>query len=49
MKQREAVVETIRASDGFALARFRNDPESKSLHDDPRYAALMRKIGFTEP
>jgi adenylate cyclase len=32
-----------------SLAWFHNDPESKSLHDDPRFAALMRKIGFTQP
>ena len=31
------------------LAWFRKDPESKSLQSDPRFAALMRKIGFTEP
>jgi adenylate cyclase len=32
-----------------SLAWFRKDPESKSLRGDPRFAALMRKIGFTEP
>ena len=32
-----------------SLAWFRNDPESKTLQSDPRFAALMRKIGFTEP
>jgi adenylate cyclase len=32
-----------------SLAWFRNDPESKSLQTDPRFAVLMRKIGFTEP
>ena len=32
-----------------SLAWFRKDPESKSLQADPRFAALMRKIGFTEP
>jgi adenylate cyclase len=32
-----------------SLAWFHNDPESKGLHDDPRFAPLMRKIGFTEP
>lgn len=32
-----------------SLAWFRFDPESKSLQSDPRFAALMRKIGFTEP
>jgi adenylate cyclase len=32
-----------------SLAWFRFDPESKSLHSDPRFAVLMRKIGFTEP
>jgi TolB-like protein/cytochrome c-type biogenesis protein CcmH/NrfG len=32
-----------------SLAWFHNDPESKSLQSDPRFAALMRKIGFTEP
>ena len=32
-----------------ALAWFRQEPESKSLRTDPRFAALMRKIGFTEP
>src|SRR6184192_317912 len=31
------------------LAWFRKDPESKNLQSDPRFAALMRKIGFTEP
>ena len=32
-----------------SLAWFRKDPESESLQSDPRFAALMRKIGFTEP
>jgi adenylate cyclase len=32
-----------------SLAWFRFDPESKSLQSDPRFAVLMRKIGFTEP
>jgi tetratricopeptide (TPR) repeat protein len=32
-----------------SLAWFRNEPESKGLQSDPRFAALMRKIGFTEP
>ena len=32
-----------------SLAWFKFDPESKSLHDDPRFAPLMRKIGFNEP
>jgi TolB-like protein/Flp pilus assembly protein TadD len=32
-----------------SLAWFRFDPESKSLRTDPRFAVLMRKIGFTEP
>ena len=32
-----------------SLAWFRRDPESKSLQADPRFAVLMRKIGFTEP
>src|SRR5437773_3251935 len=31
------------------LAWFRKDPESESLQSDPRFVALMRKIGFTEP
>ena len=31
-----------------SLAWFREDPESKSLQADPRFAVLMRKIGFTE-
>jgi TolB-like protein len=30
-------------------AWFRFDPESKSLRADPRFATLMRKVGFTEP
>jgi hypothetical protein len=29
-------------------AHQRKDPESKSLQPDPRFAVLMRKIGFTE-
>jgi adenylate cyclase len=32
-----------------SLAWFRFDPESKSLRSDPRFAVLMRKIGFTGP
>jgi serine/threonine-protein kinase len=32
-----------------SLAWFRFDPESKSLHSDPRWLQLMRKVGFTEP
>jgi adenylate cyclase len=32
-----------------SLAWFRKAPESKSLQSDPRFAVLMRKIGFTEP
>ncbi len=32
-----------------SLAWFRNDPEAKGLKSDPRFAPLMRKIGFTEP
>ena len=32
-----------------SLAWFRFDPELNSLHDDPRFAVLMRKVGFTEP
>jgi len=31
-----------------ALAWFRQEPESKSLRSDPRFAVLMRKIGFTD-
>jgi tetratricopeptide (TPR) repeat protein len=31
-----------------SLAWFRNDPESKGLQSDPRFAVLMRKIGFTD-
>jgi adenylate cyclase len=31
------------------LAWFKFDPESKGLQSDPRFAPLMRKIGFTEP
>lgn len=32
-----------------SLAWFRFDPESKGLQSDPRFGALMRKVGFTEP
>lgn len=32
-----------------SLAWFRNDPESKAIRSAPRFAALMRKVGFTEP
>src|ERR1700730_10271529 len=34
-------------SDSLAWVRF--DPESKSLRGDPRFGALMRRVGFTEP
>jgi adenylate cyclase len=32
-----------------SLAWIGNDPEAKILHSDPRFAALMRKIGIPEP
>ena len=32
-----------------SLAWFGNDPEAKILHSDPRFAELMRKVGFTAP
>ena len=32
-----------------SLAWFRFDPESKSLQNDPRFAALMHKVGFDSP
>ena len=32
-----------------SLTWFRLDPESKSLQSDPRFAALMRKVGFDSP
>jgi len=32
-----------------SLAWFRFDPESKSLQSDPRFAALMHKVGFDSP
>jgi tetratricopeptide (TPR) repeat protein len=31
------------------LAWLRNDPESKSLQSDPRFAGLMKKIGLVGP
>ena len=31
-----------------SLACFRNELESKGLQSDPRFAGLMRKIGFTK-
>ena len=32
-----------------SLAWFHNDPEVKDLKSDPRFSALMRKVGFNEP
>ena len=32
-----------------SLAWFRFDPEAKDLQSDPRFAALMQKVGFVEP
>ena len=32
-----------------ALAWFRQEPESQSLRTDPRFAALMHKVGFNSP
>jgi adenylate cyclase len=32
-----------------ALAWFRKEPESQSLRSDPRFAALMHKVGFNSP
>ena len=30
------------------MVRLRYDPTLASLHDDPRFAALVKKMGFAE-
>jgi len=49
----EARFETLAPTElkniSVAMDLFREEPESKSLRNSPRFATLMRKIGFTEP